>query len=129
MSIPGSLTPLFSPGSSAATGYHVSRSLRFNSADSAYLGPKTFGSPTSSIAWTWASWVKKTLITTSTDYRGIFECGAGSNYAYLDFSDNGIRYAAWCRNGTNCAIDHNNRLISARKYSEINCSYRVARAW
>ena len=83
----------------AAGGYQIERSLRFNSSDSAYLS-KAFGSPTSSVAWTWASWVKKTLITTSTDYRGIFECGAGSNYAYLDFSDNSIRYVNRPTTGT-----------------------------
>jgi hypothetical protein len=34
MSIPGTLMPLFNSG---ATGYSIPRSLRFNSADSAYL--------------------------------------------------------------------------------------------
>jgi hypothetical protein len=39
MSIPSSLTPLFSTGSSAAAGVpvEIERSLRFNSADSAFL--------------------------------------------------------------------------------------------
>lgn len=97
MTVPGCANPLLMYGD--AGGYQIERSLRFNSSDSGYLS-KAFGSPTSSVAWTWASWVKKTLITTSTDYRGIFECGAGSNYAYLDFSDNSIRYVNRPTTGT-----------------------------
>ena len=59
MSIPGSLTPLFSTGSSAAAGgYQVSRSLRFNSADSAYLS-RTPGTASNRKTWTWAGWVKR----------------------------------------------------------------------
>jgi len=84
----------------AASATGVSRSLRFNSPDSAYLGPRTFSTPTSSTAWTWAGWIKKTLNTTSTDYRGIFDAGSGSNYAYLDFSDNGVRFANRPTSGT-----------------------------
>jgi len=82
-------------GQEGGGGYAISRSLRFNSSDSAYLGPKTLSSPTSSTTWTWACWIKKTLITTSTDYRGIFTArdATGDNYAYIDFSDNGIRFA------------------------------------
>ena len=59
MSLPSSLTPLFSTGSSAAAaGYQVSRSLRFNSADSAFLSrtPAVAGNRTK---WTWAGWVKR----------------------------------------------------------------------
>ena len=63
MSIPSSLTPLFNSGSSAATpvppyaGLQISRSLRFNSADSAYLSrtPAVAGNRQK---WTWAGWVK-----------------------------------------------------------------------
>jgi len=64
MSIPSSLTPLFNSGSSAAapdpsyTGLQISRSLRFNSADSAYLSrtPAVAGNMRT---WTWAAWVKR----------------------------------------------------------------------
>ena len=61
MSIPSSLTPLFSTGSSAAAGYQVSRSLRFNSADSAFLSrtPAVAGDRKK---WTWAGWVKRGAI-------------------------------------------------------------------
>ena len=95
------LNDFFNGAAAAAGGYEIERSLRFNSSDSAYLGPETFSSPTSTTAWTWAGWIKKTLITTSTDYRGIFTArSASDNYAYLDFSDNGIRFANRPPSGT-----------------------------
>jgi hypothetical protein len=100
--IPGSASQFFLGASQAAGGaggFQVSRSLRFNAADSAYLS-KSLTTPTSSTAWTFSAWIKKTLITTSTDYRGIFVAGSGSNYAYLDFSDNGIRFANRPTSGT-----------------------------
>lgn len=39
-------------------GYQISRSLRFNSADSAYLN-RTFGTATSVTIWTFSAWVKR----------------------------------------------------------------------
>jgi hypothetical protein len=45
-------------GSSAQTGYQISRSLRFNSADSAYLS-RTPASAGNRKTWTWAGWVKR----------------------------------------------------------------------
>ena len=47
---------LFAP--TAAGGYTISRSLRFNSADSAYLS-RTPASAGNRRTWTWAGWVKK----------------------------------------------------------------------
>jgi hypothetical protein len=54
--IPGSANPLLL--ASAATGFQVSRSLRFNSADSAYLS-RTPASAGNRKTWTWAGWVKR----------------------------------------------------------------------
>jgi hypothetical protein len=58
MSIPSSLTPLFSTGAGGAAGYQISRSLRFNSADSAYLS-RTPGTAGDRKKWTWSGWVKR----------------------------------------------------------------------
>jgi hypothetical protein len=41
----------------AAGGYQISRSLRFNSADSAYLA-RTFPSAGNQKTWTWSAWLK-----------------------------------------------------------------------
>ena len=42
----------------ATSGYQISRSLRFNSADSTSL-TRTFTSAGNQKTWTWSSWVKK----------------------------------------------------------------------
>jgi hypothetical protein len=39
-------------------GYEIGRSLRFNSADSAYLN-RTFGSGGNTQTWTWSAWIKR----------------------------------------------------------------------
>jgi len=62
-------------------GYQIERSLRFNSADSAYLN-RTPGSATDRQKWTWSSWVKLGSLTIN---QMIFSAGAtsGANvYAY-----------------------------------------------
>jgi hypothetical protein len=53
-------------GGGGAGGYQIERSLRFNSADSAYLSrtPASTGSQTS---WTWSGWVKRSAITNTQD--------------------------------------------------------------
>jgi hypothetical protein len=57
--IPGSANPLLlATAAGAAGGYQIERSLRFNSADSAYLN-RTPGSAGNRKTWTWAGWVKK----------------------------------------------------------------------
>jgi len=69
MGVPGSVNNLL--GISAG-GYQISRSLRFNAADSAYLSrtPATAGSRTT---WTWSAWIKRTEISSSNRYA-IFTC-------------------------------------------------------
>jgi hypothetical protein len=63
-------------GIGPVTGYNIERSLRFNSADSAYLN-RTPGSAGNRTTWTWSGWIKFSKIT---GYQYIF--GASSdNYA------------------------------------------------
>ena len=54
-------------GGGGGGGYEIERSLRFNSADSAYLSrtPSTAGNRKT---WTWAGWVKKSKLNTSDTY-------------------------------------------------------------
>ncbi len=60
MLVPGSSTPLLAhSAAAAATG--ISRSLRFNSSDSAYLS-RTPASAGNRRTWTWAGWVKRSNI-------------------------------------------------------------------
>jgi hypothetical protein len=79
MSIIGSNMLAGSSGQ-AGGGYQISRSLRFNSADSAYLS-RTFGSAGNRKTWTWAGWVKRSK---SDNYdTEIF--GAGTNNLGISF--------------------------------------------
>ena len=57
-----------------AGGYQIERSLRFNSADSAYLN-RTPASAGNRKTWTWAGWVKRT----STDYSRVFSTANSGN--------------------------------------------------
>lgn len=56
MSLPNATKPLLL----GSTGYQVSRSLRFNSADSAYL-TRTMGTAGSLLKWTFSCWAKRGL--------------------------------------------------------------------
>ena len=51
-------------GASGATGFNVARSLRFNSADNAYL-ERTVSTTSSRTTFTYSCWVKRTNITTA----------------------------------------------------------------
>ena len=72
MSIPSSITPLFSTGAGGAAGYQIERSLRFNSNDSAFCSrtPAVAGNRKT---WTVSCWIKRAALG-STQY--IFEGGS-----------------------------------------------------
>jgi hypothetical protein len=61
MSIPGSASPLFLTSAAAAAEFQIDRSLRFNSADSAYLN-RTPSSAGNSKTFTWSGWVKQVVV-------------------------------------------------------------------
>jgi hypothetical protein len=58
MLVPGSVNPLLLTSAAGAAAGGISRSLRFNSADSAYLS-RTPASAGNRRTWTWAGWVKR----------------------------------------------------------------------
>jgi hypothetical protein len=67
----------------AAAAYQIERSLRFNSADSAYLN-RTFGTPTSANKWTLSLWLKRAKL--GTPDNGIMHAGATSVSHYFEFT-------------------------------------------
>jgi hypothetical protein len=81
MITPGSASPLLAAG---GDGYQISRSLRFNSADSAYLN-RTFGTPTNNIKWTWSGWVKRGTLGTNQRLFGVGSDASGINQGSLYF--------------------------------------------
>jgi hypothetical protein len=64
--------------------YQISRSLRFNSADSAYLNRTPAGAGNRK-TWTWAGWVKRSKLGTTQRFFATFD---GSNQEYWRFDSN-----------------------------------------
>jgi len=77
----GTLAPT-TPRLFASPDYQISRSLRFNSADSAYLN-RTPGSASNRKTWTWSGWIKRSK---SGDFRTIFSAATDtSNLTIIRF--------------------------------------------
>jgi len=82
----GSSSELFFAGTPGGAGYEIERSLRFNSADSAYLN-RNFASAGNRKTWTWAGWVKRSGLSTT---QQIFACRAASTpYTLIYFEISG----------------------------------------
>ena len=87
MGVPGNANPLLLVQAAAAGGYEVSRSLRFNSSDSAYLS-RTPASAGNRKTWTWAGWVKLGKPST---FGVLFDAGAANtDTANLLLRDTGV---------------------------------------
>ncbi len=87
-----------------AGGYTISRSLRFNAPDSAYLS-RTPASAGNRKTWTWAGWVKKTA--TGVSLSGIFGAGSSTNYDGFIFGGNNVdTFAIGLANATGNANDY-----------------------
>jgi len=77
---------------SAAAGqvggeYQISRSLRFNSADSAYLS-RTPGTTGDRKTWTWSGWIKRTSLLNA-NFQTVITADSGSNPDRLYFGRSG----------------------------------------
>ena len=71
----------------------ISKSLRFNSADSAYLN-RTLTTPTDGKKWTWSGWVKRGILTNGTGTaQQLFS--AGSATAFFRFSSTDTLLSGW----------------------------------
>ena len=69
------------------TSYQISRSLRFNSADSANL-TRTPASATNQKTWTWSGWVKRSaLYANSTDPATLFNAGGNGFLARFSYAN------------------------------------------
>jgi len=91
MSIPANVNPLLlAADAAAAGGLQVSRSLRFNSADSAYLS-RTPASAGNRKTWTWSAWIKRSALGA---FQPLFVAGvtAGQQVGTLGFSSAGGVY-------------------------------------
>jgi hypothetical protein len=94
MSIPGSVNPLLlgAAASIADDGYLIERSLRFNSADSAYLSrtPSVSGNRKT---WTWAGWVKRSGFGSADLFVGDQSSGGTRRITGVRITSDAIRIA------------------------------------
>ena len=111
--------PLILPGNSgsatAATGFNVANSLRFNSASTDYLN-RTPSSASNRDTWTWSGWVKRSKLGSNEDLFSAY--GDANNYTDIRFF------------GTNDNIQFRNLSggnFLGRKYT--NAQYRDVSAW
>jgi hypothetical protein len=99
----------------AAVGeYQISRSLRFNSADSAYLS-RTPASASNRKTWTWSGWVKISAISTLGTF---FSADTGSPNPFVDFS---------FQNDNTIQLDFS--VSSGRYQPKTTAVYRDPSAW
>jgi hypothetical protein len=71
----------------------ISKSLRFNSADSAYLN-RTLTTPTDGKRWTWSGWVKRGILTNGTGTVQVL-FSAGSAIAFFRISQTDTLLSGW----------------------------------
>ena len=111
MSIPGSANPLLL-ASTAAEGYQVSRSVRLNSADSAYLS-RTPASAGNRQAWSWSGWVKRSTIPANARQVLFSAYNANNDTDYFEFgfegtdagaAANSFYWSQWSVTGASTAV-------------------------
>lgn len=103
--------------SASTGGYQISRSLRFNSADSAYLN-RTPASATNRQTWTWSGWVKRTAL------------GAYSTIFGHCSSDGLQQHTAWFRNDDTLQFyiyssGYNLNLITTQVFRDVSAWYHI----
>jgi hypothetical protein len=81
----GTLTPI-APRLFATPDYQIARSLRFNSADSAYLN-RTPAVEGNRKTWTWSGWVKRSILGGNQALFARSDTGGGSHTGILFSSD------------------------------------------
>jgi len=102
---------------SISGGYQISRSLRFNSADSAYLN-RTPASATNRQTWTWSGWVKRSAL------------GAYSTIFGHCSSDGLQQHTAWFRNDDTLQFyiyssGYNLNLITTQVFRDVSAWYHI----
>jgi hypothetical protein len=103
---------LLAAEAAAAPVTGISRSLRFNSADSAYLN-RTPGTAGNRKTWTWAGWVKRS---NDSGYQVLFSANNGNSTAF-DIAFNGNNFGAYLGIGPN--------LVAAAVYRDFSAWYHI----
>jgi len=111
MSIPGSTNPLLLFGDATGGALQISRSLRFNSSDSAYLS-KVFAVAGNQKIWTWSGWIKRSKLGTE---QRFFDARDGGSQQYIKFNSNDALRI----------LDSNGTLITSQVFRDLSAWYHV----
>jgi hypothetical protein len=120
MLVPGSANPLLlRSAAAAATG--ISRSLRFNSSDSAYLS-RTPASAGNRKTWSWAGWVKRSALgSAQTIFAAVQD---GNNGTVLQFTAaNQIQFFNYVGGA------YAGRRVTTAVYRDPSAWYHIVLAW
>ena len=106
-------------------GYQISRSLRFNSADSAYLN-RTPASATNRKTWTWSAWVKRSALLTTNVPQNLFGArnGGGSPSTLFRYDDGTTATAT----GLLFQDDNGATLRTTAQYRDVSAWYHIVLA-
>ena len=104
---------------SAVAGYQISRSLRFNAADNAYLS-RTPASSSSKTTWTFSTWVKRSALD---NFQTILSAGQSGSSVYLValfFANNNLDLAVYGSGGA-----QEGRVTSTAVFRDMSAWYHV----
>jgi hypothetical protein len=98
--------------------YPISRSLRFNSADSAYLN-RTPASSSNRETWTWSGWVKRTIVNTTGQNLFSTDNGSSTTLGQLFFNDNVFEFNCYASSA------YQWRLITTQVWRDLSAWYHI----
>lgn len=99
-------------------GYQISRSLRFNSADNAYLN-RTLTTPTNNLKWTWSGWVKRSALGAASNLI----CGGdgtSNNSAWLVFNSSDVLQFYQLNGGS-----YNVQMTTSAVFRDVSAWYHI----
>jgi len=98
--------------------YPISRSLRFNSADSAYLN-RTPASASNRKTWTWSGWVKRTAVTNTGQNLFSTDNGSSTTIGQLFFNDAILELNCYASSA------YQWRLITTQVWRDLSAWYHI----
>jgi len=113
-------------GIGPVTGYNIERSLRFNSADSAYLN-RTPASASNRKTWTWSGWVKRSALGVQQNLFSVFDYLASPTTN----KQHGIRFLSgdtlefWLYQDPS----YNGQKITTQVFRDASAWYHIVAVW
>jgi hypothetical protein len=98
--------------------YPISNSLRFNSADSAYLS-RTPASASNRETWTWSGWVKRTAVTNTGQNLFSTDNGSSTTIGQLFFNDAILEFNCYASSA------YQWRLITTQVWRDLSAWYHI----